>query len=212
MNILELKNVAYQVKDKQILANVSFTVEQGDFLTLVGPSGAGKSTILKLIASLISPTGGEIIYQGKNIKDLNPINYRREVSYCFQEASLFGKTVRDNLAFPYEIRKQSVDEQHLSSLLKKVDLSDDFLDKEITSLSGGEKQRVGLLRNIVFLPKVILLDEVTTGLDDASKQIVHDLIASLRKQGITLMQVTHDQSEIQAASHILHVNKGGFIK
>lgn len=212
MKILELKNVAYHVKEKQILSNISFTVEKGDFITLVGPSGAGKSTILKLIASLISPTSGEIIYQGKNIKELDPINYRRKVSYCFQEASLFGKTVRDNLTFPYQIRKKSVDEQRMITLLQRVDLDNNFLDKEITSLSGGEKQRVALLRNLVFLPQILLLDEVTTGLDDASKEIVHNLIDSLSKQGITIVQVTHDQSEIKVASQILQIQKGGIIK
>lgn len=209
MAIIELKHVAYQVKDKQILQNISFTVKKNDFLTLVGPSGAGKSTILKLIANLISPSAGEIRYQNKNINKLDPIAYRRQVSYCFQQPSLFGKTVKDNLLFPYQIRKKEIDQQHLIDLLNRVDLGTDFLDKEITDLSGGEKQRVALIRNLVFLPKVLLLDEVTTGLDEDSKVIVHQLIKAIHDQGITIIQVTHDQDEIKAANNIVQIKKGG---
>ncbi|GIP66811.1 hypothetical protein LhelvAHU1049_10160 [Lactobacillus helveticus] len=111
MTIIEFKHISYQVKEKQILHDVSFKVNQGDFLTLVGPSGSGKSTILKLAANLIRPTAGDIFYQDKKMVEYNPIQYRREVSYCFQQPSLFGKTVRENLIFPYEIRKQAIVEK-----------------------------------------------------------------------------------------------------
>ncbi len=209
MAIIELKHVAYQVKNKHILQNVSFTVQKNDFLTLVGPSGAGKSTILKLIANLINPSAGEIRYHNKNINEFDPIAYRRQVSYCFQQPSLFGKTVKDNLLFPYQIRKKEADQNHLVDLLNRVDLENDFLDKEITALSGGEKQRIALIRNLVFLPEVLLLDEVTTGLDENSKAIVHQLIKAVHEQGITIIQVTHDQSEIKTANNIVQIKKGG---
>ena len=212
MTIIELRNVAYRVEDKQILQNVSFSVRKNDFLTLVGPSGAGKSTILKLIANLINPSVGEILYQDENIDKLDPVAYRRQVSYCFQQPSLFGKTVKDNLLFPYQIRKKEADQKHLMDLLKRVDLGADFLDKEVTALSGGEKQRVALIRNLVFLPKVLLLDEVTTGLDENSKVIVHQLIKAVREEGITIIQVTHDQDEIKAANNIVEIKKGGVQK
>lgn len=94
-------------------------------------------------------------------------------------------------------------------LLKRVDLGADFLDKEVTALSGGEKQRVALIRNLVFLPKVLLLDEVTTGLDENSKVIVHQLIKAVHEEGITIIQVTHDQDEIKAANNIVEIKKGG---
>lgn len=212
MTIIEFKHISYQVKEKQILHDVSFKVDRGDFLTLVGPSGSGKSTILKLTANLISPTAGDIFYQDKKMAKYDPVQYRREVSYCFQQPSLFGKTVRENLIFPYEIRRQVVVEKRIDELLKLVDLSANFLDKDINSLSGGEKQRVALIRNIVFLPKVLLLDEVTTGLDDDSKKIVHQLIKRVHEQGTTIILVTHDQSEIQTAGHIMQIKQGRIIK
>ncbi|WEB32077.1 ABC transporter ATP-binding protein [Lactobacillus crispatus] len=212
MKILELKHIQYSADKKQILQDVSFKVNKGDFLTLIGPSGAGKSTILRLIANLINANSGDILYQEKNISSLNPVQYRREVSYCFQQPSLFGQTVRDNLIFPYEIRKVDVNDKQIADLLNQVDLSADFLDKKITALSGGEKQRVALIRNIIFLPKILLLDEVTTGLDNQSKDIVHNLIKDVSEKGVTIIQVTHDQSEIDEASNILRVKKGGIIE
>ena len=212
MAILKLRNVAYQAGQKQILQNVSFEVEEGAFLTLIGPSGAGKSTILKLIANLINPTSGKIFFREKDIMKIYPLIYRRSVSYCFQQPSLFGEKVADNLSFPYEVRKQAVDRKRLLQLLHEVSLEADYLDKDVTSLSGGEKQRIALIRNLFFLPEVLLLDEVTTGLDEDNKAIVHQLIERVHQQGVTIIQVTHDQDEITAAQNIIRIKKGGILE
>ena len=212
MAILKLRNVAYQAGQKQILQNVSFEVEEGAFLTLIGPSGAGKSTILKLIANLINPTSGKIFFREKDIMKSDPLIYRRSVSYCFQQPSLFGEKVADNLSFPYEVRKQAVDRKRLLQLLHEVSLEADYLDKDVTSLSGGEKQRIALIRNLFFLPEVLLLDEVTTGLDEDNKAIVHQLIERVHQQGVTIIQVTHDQDEITAAQNIIRIKKGGILE
>lgn len=212
MAILKLRNVAYQAGQKQILQNVSFEVDEGAFLTLIGPSGAGKSTILKLIANLINPTSGKIFFREKDIMKIDPLIYRRSVSYCFQQPSLFGEKVADNLSFPYEVRKQAVDRKRLLQLLHEVSLEADYLDKDVTSLSGGEKQRIALIRNLFFLPEVLLLDEVTTGLDEDNKAIVHQLIERVHQQGVTIIQVTHDQDEITAAQNIIRIKKGGILE
>ena len=98
MALIELKRVAYRAGGQEILRDVSFAVEKGDYLTLTGPSGSGKSTTLKLIAGLISPNKGEIFYKGQNLDDLDLVQYRRQVSYCFQQPTLFDETVKDNLA------------------------------------------------------------------------------------------------------------------
>lgn len=207
MHLLEVENLNYSVDGHPILKNINLTVDSGDFLTIVGPSGAGKSTLLKIIASLLSPSSGSIKYKNKDITQYSPQEYRRQVSYCFQQPSLFGKTVKDNVIFPYQIRKKKADEVRLAQLLEKVSLDPTFLDKDINSLSGGEKQRVALIRNLVFLPQILLLDEVTTGLDEKSKEIVHHLFKDVRKQQVTILQVTHDQSEIETANKIFKVKK-----
>lgn len=143
---------------------------------------------------------------------IDPVTYRRSVSYCFQQPSLFGEKVADNLSFPYEIRKQAVDRERILRLLHEVSLEADYLDKDITSLSGGEKQRIALIRNLIFLPKVLLLDEVTTGLDGDNKAIIHQLIERVHQQGVTVIQVTHDQSEIDKAQNIIKIKKGGILE
>lgn len=210
--ILSLKNVGYRVKDKDIISNFSLDIATGAFLTIVGPSGGGKSTLLKLLANLISPTSGEIDFKDKNINAYSPTNYRRQVSYCFQQPSLFGETVKDNLEFPFKIRKQTTDQSKMEQVLESVDLKPDFLNKNITELSGGEKQRVALIRNLLFKPEVLLLDEITTGLDNDSKEIVHRLIQNVHKDNTTIIQVTHDNDEIHQADQIIKVAEGKLVK
>lgn len=212
MDIIELNKVSYQVEDKQILKEIDLHVAEGQRITLTGPSGSGKSTILKLVASLISPTQGQINFQGKDVVQLDPISYRRQVSYCFQQPTLFGTTVADNLRFPFELRDEPFNQQQAMELLWQVDLDESYLNKKIETLSGGEKQRVALIRNLLFPPKVLLLDEVTTGLDENSKAIVHKLIRNYHQEGITILEVTHDATELDLANHLITIKEGKRVK
>lgn len=193
--LLAVKGLTY----KNVLADVSFQVSQGEWLTILGKSGSGKSTLLKLLAGLLTPIKGEIWYQGRDIAQQDPIKIRQQISYCYQQPVLFGETVADNLNFPFEIRHQRPEQNRILASLKAVDLPADYFDKKITQLSGGEKQRIAMIRNLLFRPTVILLDEVTAGLDQDSKAAVHHLFQQAHQQGATLIQVTHEVDEIQAA-------------
>ena len=209
MSILSLTDISYQVEQRQILNKVNLEVKAGDFLTLTGPSGGGKSTLLKIIASLISPSDGEIIFQGQNQRDYEITTYRQLVSYCFQQPSLFGQTVADNLQFPFVIRNEASSQVQIEQALTKVNLPTSYLNKNITELSGGEKQRVALLRNTMFLPKILLLDEVTVGLDARSIEIVHQFIKQLwQEAGLTIIQITHNQTELSQAAKVLWLEEG----
>lgn len=209
MSILSLTDISYQVEQRQILNKVNLEVQAGDFLTLTGPSGGGKSTLLKIIASLISPSEGEIIFEGQNQRDYEITTYRQLVSYCFQQPSLFGQTVADNLQFPFVIRNEASSQVQIEQALTKVNLPTSYLNKNITELSGGEKQRVALLRNTMFLPKILLLDEVTVGLDARSIEIVHQFIKQLwREAGLTIIQITHNQAELSQAAKVLWLEEG----
>ena len=209
MSILSLTDISYQVEQRLILNKVNLEVQAGDFLTLTGPSGGGKSTLLKIIASLISPSDGEIIFQGQNQRDYEITTYRHLVSYCFQQPSLFGQTVADNLQFPFVIRNEASSQVQIEQALTKVNLPTSYLNKNITELSGGEKQRVALLRNTMFLPKILLLDEVTVGLDARSIEIVHQFIKQLwQEAGLTIIQITHNQAEISQAAKVLWLEEG----
>lgn len=208
MPIIEAQRLAYQVTGKQILTNLDLAVTAGDYLTIAGPSGSGKSTLLKLLAGFLTPTSGEITFKGQPQAGYPVPQYRQQVSYCIQQPLLFGQTVADNFAFPYEITNQPVDHERIAHLLAAVDLLKDYEQKAITALSGGERQRVALVRNLLLDPPVLLLDEVTTGLDARSKQIVLALLEEEHRRGKTLIKVTHDDAEIAAASHLLTM-KGG---
>ena len=195
---IEINKVSY----KDILHDFSLSIEQGDWLTIVGPSGSGKSTLLQLIANLRSPDSGHVLFNDKDISQIPANSYRRQVSYCFQQPVLFVATVQDNLAFPFHIRKQSFDRAKAAKALRDFNLDSSFLAKKITVLSGGERQRVALARNLLFKPAVLLLDEVTTGLDLENEQIVLSSIKKVHAAGTTIVSVTHNQQEIKAASHL----------
>lgn len=161
------------------------------------------------MAAMISKTSGELIFAGQPIESYDPIMYRREVSYCFQQPTLFGTTVADNLAFPYQIRKQVIDLPHVTAALEYVGLSAKMLNQKIEDLSGGERQRVALIRNILFLPKILLLDEVTAGLDTANKDIIHEWLRHLNEdRHVTTLMITHDTTEIASADQLLRVVDG----
>uniref|UniRef100_UPI003242C3D1 ABC transporter ATP-binding protein n=1 Tax=Lactococcus sp. TaxID=44273 RepID=UPI003242C3D1 len=208
-SLISLEKVNYQIADQHILHDVDWQIPAGAHITLTGPSDGGKSTLLRIIAAMISKTSGTLIFDGQPIESYDPIMYRRQVSYCFQQPTLFGETVADNLAFPYQIRKQVMDTQRVVTALNNVGLSERTLHQPIIELSGGERQRVALIRNILFLPKVLLLDEVTAGLDENNKQIVHACLRQLNEQDhVTTIMITHDATEIAAADQLAKVVAG----
>ncbi|MGX7393820.1 ABC transporter ATP-binding protein [Carnobacterium mobile] len=207
--IINLTQLGFEVKDQTILKGIDFFVEKGEFVTITGPSGSGKSTLLKMIATMLSPTTGIVEYQGKSLTEYDPIEYRKEVSYCFQTAVLFGQTVQENLAFPYIIRNKEFDSKKAIDYLNKVGLDKIYLTKNINELSGGEKQRIALIRSLLITPKVLLLDEVTSALDAKNQQIIKRLIQEMnQKEQITVLWVTHNPAEISAANRIIEIVNG----
>lgn len=208
MKIFELDNLGLVSPEKMILEGISLSIKEGEHLTITGPSGSGKSSLLKLLAALVSPSSGQLFYQGQELGDLDPVAYRREVSYCFQQPVLFGQTVRDNVAFPFEIRQIPFDQERVLTALARLNLGPEFLEKPIKDLSGGEKQRVALVRNLLFEPKVLLLDEVSSGLDEKTKILLRTFLNDLHQEGVTLIEVTHDQQEIEATERLVTIVGG----
>lgn len=202
--LLQVNNVGYQVGTTKILNNISFDLRPGEFKLITGPSGCGKSTLLKIIASLQSPTSGKILFSGEDITTLNPENYRQHVSYCAQTPALFGDTVYDNLIFPWQIRQQRPDPGAFLADLARFQLPETILAKNINELSGGEKQRISLIRNLQFLPQVLLLDEITSALDESNKRNVNEIIHHYARDKQTgVLWVTHDKDEINHADEII---------
>ena len=208
MKIFELDNLGLVSPEKMILEGISLSIKEGEHLTITGPSGSGKSSLLKLLAALVSPSSGQLFYQGQELGDLDPVAYRREVSYCFQQPVLFGQTVRDNVAFPFEIRQIPFDQERVVTAWARLNLGPEFLEKPIKDLSGGEKQRVALVRNLLFEPKVLLLDEVSSRKEKKTKILLRTFLKDLHQEGVTLIEVTHDQQEIEAAERLVTIVGG----
>lgn len=202
--LLRIEAVSYWRSNERRLSPLSLTLQLGECKFIVGPSGCGKSTLLKIIASLLAPSSGRIFFQGQDIQQLPPEQYRRQVAYCFQTPHLFGDTVYDNFALPYQIRQQPVNHAKIAADLSRLHLPASILTQPISELSGGEKQRVSLLRSLQFMPKVLLLDEATSALDMVNKQCVQQMIATLiSEEQLAVLWVTHDTAEIATANAVI---------
>ncbi|WP_087716538.1 ABC transporter ATP-binding protein [Levilactobacillus brevis] len=212
MSLLELQHVGYRVGDTPILQDVNLKIDKQEWVTIAGPSGSGKSTLVRIIASLLSKTSGELRFAGQPIESYDPIAYRRRVSYAFQQPTLFGETVADNLAFPYQIRQEPFDQQRAITALEYVGLGEADLTKHVTDLSGGQRQRIALLRNVMIYPEVLILDEVTAGLDADNKAFVWNMIQHFNQDDhLTIIAITHDQSEIESAKRLVTIENGQIV-
>lgn len=212
MSILEFKNAFYTHGDDDIINDLSIKIDKGDFIYIVGPSGGGKSTFLKLCCHLISLTKGKILYKDIDMNQYDPIDLRLDISYCFQTPYLFGDTVEDNFLFPYKVRNKKVDLNKIYELLEQFKFNRDFFKKEVKNLSGGEKQRIALIRNLLFKPEILLLDEVTSALDAENTLIVEDAIKDLNEDGVTILWVTHDIEQSKRHGNKILTLENGKIK
>jgi len=195
--ILTIKNVSkkYQAKNGEIeaLKNITFSVEEGEFISIIGPSGCGKSTILSIIAGLEEKSSGEVILDGENITSVSD-----KIGYMLQKDSLLEwRSIYKNVILGLEItgRKSKENEAYALDLLKKYNLYE-FKDKYPSQLSGGMRQRVALIRTLAVQPKILLLDEAFSALDYQTRiMVTNDIYTILKKEKITVLMVTHDISE-----------------
>lgn len=206
---LQLNNVSLYLQEKQRLKNINLLVEPGEFVSLVGSSGSGKSTLLKLCSSLLSPSSGNLSFKGKDFIEWDLLQLRREISYCFQMPVLFGATVLDDFKFPFELRNQKINLTRCHELLESFCLPEEIISQQNHQLSGGEKQRIALIRSLLFVPEILLLDEVTSALDAINAAIVEAQMMKLNRQGVSILWVTHDVAQShRIATRTLEVEQG----
>lgn len=210
MSILAVTNLTVQKKETTILNEISFTIEEGDIVGLLGPSGAGKSSLFRTLNLLNSPTKGTIFYQGKNILSANPLNLRKEIGYVFQKPFLFGQTVKENLFYPYQLLRQEPNLMEINSYLAKVNLEENVLLKKNSQVSGGEQQRIALVRSLLVKPQILLLDEVTASLDQANAQLIEQLIHQENQdRKLTVLFISHSLKQAkELAQKIIYLEKG----
>ncbi|WDF35302.1 ABC transporter ATP-binding protein (plasmid) [Arthrobacter agilis] len=193
------------------ISDLNLEVAEGEFFTLLGPSGCGKTTALRTLAGLVTPSSGDIHIDGKKVTALP--SDKRGIGMVFQNYALFpSMSVRENIAFGLKVRKTAADERAelVRDIARRVDLSDDQLEKNVSELSGGQQQRVAIARALVLKPKILLLDEPLSNLDAKLRQQLRVELKELQVQeGITTVYVTHDQDEALTMSDRVAVfNKG----
>lgn len=196
--VLQIQNITKNFGMKQVLADLSFDLYEGEILGLLGGSGTGKSVILKTIIGLEKIDSGKIIFEGKNIASFSEtelIEVRKKIAYVFQNGALFDSlTVEQNLSYlltehtrlpEHEIKER------VNAMLELIDMtgSNDLLPAE---LSGGMQKRAGLARAIIMNPKIVLFDEPTAGLDPVNTTRLIDNVKKLKSRGMTGIFVTHD--------------------
>ena len=211
--IIEFKNIKKSFGDKCVLDDVSLSIKQGEFVTILGPSGCGKTTLLRILAGFGSADSGEVLINGENITDTPP--HLRPVNTVFQRYALFPHLdVYENIAFGLKLQKVPDNEIDVKvrKVLKMVGMTD-YEDRDVESLSGGQQQRVAIARAIVNQPKVLLLDEPLAALDlKMRKDMQIELKEMHRKLGITFVYVTHDQEEALTLSDTIVVMNEGLIQ
>lgn len=198
--MIEYKHVALRYTEKAILKDVNLHIEDGEFMVLVGPSGSGKTTMIKMINRLLEPTDGNIYMDEKRIKDYDERELRLSTGYVLQAIALFPNlTVAENIALIPEMKGWTKEQiaSKTDELLDKVGLSAaEYAKRKPSELSGGEQQRIGIVRAIIGKPKILLMDEPFSALDAISRKQLQSLIKDLHKEfGMTTIFVTHDTDE-----------------
>lgn len=210
MAFLEIDNLTKKFGDLTAVNDVSLSVEEGSFVTIVGPSGCGKTTVLRTISGLEQPTSGDIRLGGESITTLPP--YRRNIGLVFQDYALFPhKTVAENIAFGLKMRGASSDEQRsvVEEMLEIVNL-EGYEGKYPDECSGGEQQRIAVARALAFDPDLVLMDEPLSNLDKNLRNTVRNELREIQAEtGVTTVYVTHNQNEALSLGDKLAVLNNG---
>lgn len=212
--ILELKDVSYRYKPglPLVLDHMSHAFASGRMHAVIGPSGTGKTTLLSLLSGLAVPTGGQVLYEGRNLASQDRYAYRAsKIGVIFQSFNLMpGMTVSENiimsmkLAGAYHGKQQA--KKTVLHVLEQVDLPDEYADRRIGHLSGGEQQRVAIARVLSYRPTVVIADEPTGNLDPESTQIIIDIFRGIVDDGRTVIIVTHSRQVASACDDVFDLS------
>ena len=216
--VIEVKNLTYEYeKDVEALDDVSFSINKGEYVTLIGHNGSGKSTLAKLLCYLLEPTSGEILLNGVKEDEKTVSDIRKTIGIVFQnpDNQFIGSTVEDDIAFGLENR--NVEYKRMYDLVheyaKKVHM-DAFLNKEPSEISGGQKQRVAIAGILALGLKIIIFDEATSMLDPEGVEDIRRLIFDMKKEDkdLTFISITHDIEEAYYSDRVIILNKGKLFK
>lgn len=198
--LVEFRNLSYKVGGRTILTSINLCVDEGETVVLLGRSGSGKTTLLKTVNRIVEPSGGEVLFQQRSIREWDPIRLRRKIGYVIQDSGLFPHvTIEQNVGLVPKLEQWPEDKirSRTAELLDKMGLpGDKYGSRYPRQLSGGEKQRVGIARALAAHPPLLLLDEPFAALDPVTRFEMQRQFLELRNSlGITALFVTHDIRE-----------------
>ena len=212
--ILEVRHLSKTFGKNPVLRDIDFTVDKGDVISIIGASGSGKSTLLRCINLLETPTGGEILYHGKNVagRGVNAADYRSHVGMVFQSFNLFNNmTVLENcMVGQIKVLKKNKEDARKSAMnyLEKVGMAP-YINAKPRQISGGQKQRVAIARALAMSPEVLLFDEPTSALDPEMVGEVLSCMQALAQEGMTMLVVTHEMAFARDVStRVVYMNQG----
>ena len=202
-------------QSNNVLQNVNFSVEEGEFVTVMGPSGSGKSTLLYTVSGMDNVTAGSVFFDGEEItsmKDKQLINLRLlKMGFVFQQMYMMKKlSIIDNIILPgfqAKVRPREEIRKDAEDLMRKLGIIDEA-DREITEVSGGQLQRACICRSLINKPSVVFADEPTGALNRTNSDEVMNELAKINKEGTTIMMVTHDSKVAAKCSRVLYIVDG----
>lgn len=207
--LIEMKDIVKRY-DRTILDNLCLHVNEGDYISICGESGCGKSTLMNILGLIESADNGSYVFCGETIKKGMDTAHMRlyKIGYIFQNYNLIEKlSVYDNITLPCLFSEMEVDKEYLTRLIQQLRI-ESLMNKKTSSLSGGEKQRVAIVRALIMNPLLILADEPTGNLDDENAEIVFSAFDKINQEGKTIIVITHDQHRAQYAKTSLFLKAG----
>ncbi len=219
MSLFEIQNVKFDSRSQPIIKGISLSIEKGTVTGLIGKSGSGKSTLLKLIAGILVPTAGHVLFHGKDIQTMNNLQnkiFRKKCSFVFQDSALWAnQNIQQNLMLPLQTQspKMSKDERILR--IKKICETvryDRSLELRPVDLSMGEQKRIAFARALINEPEVLFLDECTESLDQRGSAEIIELLQKFIKDGNTVIFVSHNSNFINEMNGKLYeLEKGELV-
>ena len=216
--MIEFKDLTKKFTGGKIAVDsLNLTFNDGEFIVFIGTSGSGKTTSMRMINRMIEPSSGEILIDGKNIKDMNAVELRRQIGYVIQQIGLMPHmTIFENIVMVPKLLKWPVEKQRkiAEELIQKVDLPLDFLERYPSELSGGQQQRIGVIRALAADQDIILMDEPFGALDPITRDSLQELVKQLQQElGKTVIFVTHDMDEaLKLADRIVIMQEGKVVQ
>lgn len=213
--MLEIKQLSKAFKNKKAVEEITFEVKPGEIVGLLGENGAGKTTTMRMISTMLKPTGGSAKVNGFDIEK-SPQEVRRQIGILFGgDVGLYDRlTARENIRYFAELYGITTEEANskIDSLSKELEM-DEYIDKKVGKFSRGMKQKVSIARAIIHSPSVMLFDEPTTGLDISASRIIHEFILKCKEENKTILFSSHSMKEVEKlCDRVVIINKGKIIE